>query len=448
MVQKLFLLGGSPAYPAYADEFTAAAGGKDARIAVLVQTRPGWEKYGSEISQPWQERGVTKITAVTPNEQGLLDVEAAVDALQRATGIFICGGKTPVYHRLYASEPLGAVIREKYAAGTPVAGVSAGALLSLEICQFTAEETGGTELEIARGLGLARGFAIGVHYSEWNSQVDVLEVMAKTRTPIAYGIDEPACLVCEDGLPARALGKSVWRIEMDNFEQKVNRVVPGFDPPPTPTLRVQCPEGRGEKPSPDSTTPASMFPPLRGGTEKGLPLAQTSANPEGRGKNPPPAPPEGRGENPHPADSTTLASKSPPLRGGTGRGLPPVPDIVLHQPVKPEKLAFAKRLRREMTAAEARLWQRLRAGRLGGFHFHRQRVIGRYIADFYCARAGLVIEVDGDSHAGQEEYDRERQAQLEARGLRVIRFTNDEIHQQLDAVLFTIMEACYKSANP
>jgi very-short-patch-repair endonuclease len=69
--------------------------------------------------------------------------------------------------------------------------------------------------------------------------------------------------------------------------------------------------------------------------------------------------------------------------------------IITGQQVSPELKARAKELRQEMTPAESKLWQRLRAGRLEGFHFRRQQIIGGYIADFYCHAAGLVVEVDG-----------------------------------------------------
>jgi len=76
--------------------------------------------------------------------------------------------------------------------------------------------------------------------------------------------------------------------------------------------------------------------------------------------------------------------------------------IVTGQPVDSRMLARAVSLRKEMTATKSMIWTRIRAGRLEGFHFRRQQVIGRYIADFYCHAARLVIEGDGSGHANQE----------------------------------------------
>ena len=72
--------------------------------------------------------------------------------------------------------------------------------------------------------------------------------------------------------------------------------------------------------------------------------------------------------------------------------------IVTGQRINPEILKRAKELRKEMTPAERCLWNRIRANRLGGWHFRRQQIINGFIIDFYCHKAELVIEVDGPIH--------------------------------------------------
>ncbi|WP_448660584.1 endonuclease domain-containing protein [Sphingomonas sp. CJ99] len=84
------------------------------------------------------------------------------------------------------------------------------------------------------------------------------------------------------------------------------------------------------------------------------------------------------------------------------------------------------------------MWLALRAKRFQGVKFTRQVVIGRYIADFAARSRRLVIEVDGDSHAGQASYDAERTAWLEEQGYQVIRFTNAEVGANLEGVLSAI----------
>jgi very-short-patch-repair endonuclease len=88
-----------------------------------------------------------------------------------------------------------------------------------------------------------------------------------------------------------------------------------------------------------------------------------------------------------------------------------------------------------MTAAEAMLWERLRANRLAGFHIRRQQVIDGFIVDFYCYAAQLVIEVDGPVHKDQREYDAARDEVLARRGLQVVRFSNEAIERSLDDVI-------------
>ena len=108
----------------------------------------------------------------------------------------------------------------------------------------------------------------------------------------------------------------------------------------------------------------------------------------------------------------------------------------------PEMQARARELRREMTPAEKKLWAHIRFGQLDGAHFRRQHAVDRFIVDFFCARAKLVVEVDGDSHVAQVDYDAARTEWLsEQKHYRVIRFTNDDVHHNLEAVLEVILQA-------
>jgi very-short-patch-repair endonuclease len=102
----------------------------------------------------------------------------------------------------------------------------------------------------------------------------------------------------------------------------------------------------------------------------------------------------------------------------------------------------ALQLRQAMTPAEKKLWHYLRDGQLDGAYFRKQAPVGRFILDFLCAKAKLVVEVDGDSHANSAEYDAERTPWLnEQKDYRVIRFTNAEVGQNIEAVVEKIREA-------
>jgi very-short-patch-repair endonuclease len=99
--------------------------------------------------------------------------------------------------------------------------------------------------------------------------------------------------------------------------------------------------------------------------------------------------------------------------------------ITSHQNVGPDKLALAKRLRREMTPPERRLWAALRRNAVDGLHFRRQQVIAGYIVDFYCDTAKLAIELDGGAHQDREKYDRLRDEAIFRLGVRVLRISNE-----------------------
>ncbi len=98
----------------------------------------------------------------------------------------------------------------------------------------------------------------------------------------------------------------------------------------------------------------------------------------------------------------------------------------------------ARAMRRAMTAAEKCLWERLRHHRLGGLHFRRQQRLGPFIVDFYCHEARLVVEVDGEVHEQQRERDAERDRFLASGGLRILRFPNDQVLYNTEAVVAEI----------
>ena len=97
----------------------------------------------------------------------------------------------------------------------------------------------------------------------------------------------------------------------------------------------------------------------------------------------------------------------------------------------------ARVLRRDRTEAERVLWGLLRSRRLGGAKFRRQHPVGRFIADFACVEAMLVVEADGGQHADSEA-DARRTVWLEAQGWRVMRFWNNQILESPEGVLEAI----------
>lgn len=111
---------------------------------------------------------------------------------------------------------------------------------------------------------------------------------------------------------------------------------------------------------------------------------------------------------------------------------------------KPHIFEKAKTLRRNMTPAERLLWNELKNNKILGLHFRRQHPIDIFIADFYCHKIKLVIEIDGGIHNKPErkEYDSNRTSEMERLGIKVIRFKNEDILVSLSEVIETITKVC------
>jgi very-short-patch-repair endonuclease len=100
----------------------------------------------------------------------------------------------------------------------------------------------------------------------------------------------------------------------------------------------------------------------------------------------------------------------------------------------------SRKLRRDQTDAESKLWARLRSRQLCDTKFRRQHPIGPFIADFCCVERGLVIELDGGQHAAQSKRDQRRSTFLERTGYRVLRFWDNEVLKNIDGVLERIIQ--------
>ena len=139
--------------------------------------------------------------------------------------------------------------------------------------------------------------------------------------------------------------------------------------------------------------------------------------------------PEGEGKKDSPSPFGERVDTREARRGeGPFRRLTPARD-----------LARARAARAAMTEAETRLWNRLRDHRLNGWKFKRQTPLGGVRPDFTCAKAGLIVEVDGSQHADDAPQDARRTAFLGRQGYRVLRVWNNDVLARMDAVLEAIL---------
>ena len=143
---------------------------------------------------------------------------------------------------------------------------------------------------------------------------------------------------------------------------------------------------------------------------------------------PNPSPTEGRGARAEPVPPPSAGEGQPERSAGRERGR--------HKLLRER----AKSMRSTQTPAEHRLWQILRGKRLAGFKFKRQLPIDQYIVDFVCLRQRLILEADGGQHSANRR-DRSRDSYLEAQGFRILRFWNDDIFNNEEGVLTSILDA-------
>jgi len=108
---------------------------------------------------------------------------------------------------------------------------------------------------------------------------------------------------------------------------------------------------------------------------------------------------------------------------------------------KHSELEKRRQLRNNAPPAEVKLWHALKGKQVAGYKFRRQYSVGAYVLDFYCPALKLALEIDGSSHNGDDaqEYDRQRQQFVEALGIRFLRFTNAEVHRNLEGVVAAIL---------
>jgi len=141
----------------------------------------------------------------------------------------------------------------------------------------------------------------------------------------------------------------------------------------------------------------------------------------------------GKLERPPEPSFEKRALTAPPLKRGGREGLAFVPyDNSL--------TAFARENRKHPSAAESKLWyQLLRMRNLSTYKFTRQKPVTNFIVDFYCAELRLAIEIDGDSHAESAVYDAKRTKTLNSLGITVVRYSNDEILNNLQGVYVDLM---------
>ncbi len=209
-MRQLFLYGGyADNFAVTTNPFVTAAGGAEARIAVLFVSPESVEKFGGWYRDQWLGMGAAEVIPVCPAHGTLVLDQAALHTLRTCSGIFMCGGDTRKYRDIYVRSQACEIIRERYQSGVPYAGVSAGALLAPDRCSIwgdrltTAEnrltlrgsEDGcDAELETGEGLGLLPGCITEAHFTEQSGFTRLAVAMERESMAEGLGFDDPICV--------------------------------------------------------------------------------------------------------------------------------------------------------------------------------------------------------------------------------------------------------------
>ena len=116
-------------------------------------------------------------------------------------------------------------------------------------------------------------------------------------------------------------------------------------------------------------------------------------------------------------------------------------------PYNPKLKELARNLRNNSTLSEIMLWQELKGKQMMGYDFHRQKPLDEYIVDFFCNELILAIEIDGESHYGNQEADLKRQRKLESLGIKFLRFDDMDVKYKMEEILDIICDWIKKKNN-
>jgi cyanophycinase len=204
---QLFLCGGEPALGISAKRFVAALNG--GRVALLLQGGAHLEKYLPGYVDPWIDEGLSGYDLIAPNETGWIDENRALQILQRASGIFMGGGNTAIYHQFYASGPICDFIRLRCQQGMIYGGISAGIVIAGNICPLDPEETGKTDVCLEKGLGLFQNVLFEPHFTAQNRLMKLRNYLIQAGIIEGFGVDDTTCVVLRPGFEMEIIGTSI-----------------------------------------------------------------------------------------------------------------------------------------------------------------------------------------------------------------------------------------------
>jgi len=189
--QQLFLFGGGPPFTSgLCKTFVSCLNGTGP-IVLLYVPRPGssWEEYAPIYTDALTANGATDFfhfpLSASPTPEQLKQ-------LAGSAGIVISGGETERYQQFIVDTPIGTLIQERYQQGVPVAGFSAGTLLTPDECRIPAIDQRDGNALVLNGLGLLTDAVVSVHYDAWQEEANLRQAFRSTNSTFGYGLPERA----------------------------------------------------------------------------------------------------------------------------------------------------------------------------------------------------------------------------------------------------------------
>ncbi|MGP4108481.1 Type 1 glutamine amidotransferase-like domain-containing protein [Virgibacillus sp. L01] len=206
--RHLFLFGGSPPFSnKFGKKFANLSLNNKGKVAILFIERDGWEEYMKLYTSILEENDIKRFffLPLSPNTD-----HATLQELSSCTGVIISGGETELYRNCIVDTPIGQRITKLYENGAPVAGFSAGALISPLNCVISPIDNSRNEHLFLTGLGLIRDCVISVHFSKWKEEENLKAALARVNAPSGYGIDDDEGLYFENEILSETEGDNYY----------------------------------------------------------------------------------------------------------------------------------------------------------------------------------------------------------------------------------------------
>lgn len=206
--KHLFLFGGNPPFgEILGRKFADLSLNSKGKIAILFVERKGWKEYMRRYTNVLEANGFTNFVYLPLS---LNQTAQNINELLSCTGIIISGGETELYHKYIVDTEVGIHIKNLYKEGIPVAGFSAGALISPENCVIPPIDNARKQHLFLTGLGLIKDCVISVHYSKWNEEENLKTAISKVEVSIGYGIDDEEGLYFKNGTFSESEGENFY----------------------------------------------------------------------------------------------------------------------------------------------------------------------------------------------------------------------------------------------